>query len=370
MRPTSKETPSMGRTEGGFALVAVLLVLLGLSGLAAAGYLVSGTDYRINQNHRASVKAFYVADAGLDHFLGRGRLPIDTVTYNHADGIAKVWVTPLVEVDDSASLFLVSSRGEHRAPEGGLARRQVATVAMRKAVGFGVNAAITAAAGLQKNGMAGTVSGFDAASAGDCPVGGTGNVAGLAVREDGFSMSGGGAKKQEDDYVPPGFFGDPPIYDDLEALALLYTTGVPWQQVLDGSFVEADYVISVDGYPDFTGEIDPDQWPVIYADVAAFQVNPTMSGRGALIVRGDLKIDGIFTWKGVVLVGGALTSNGVERIDGAVIAGLNLLLGEAAGQVDLGNGNWVYQYDACNVMNALKGLGWPVEEPGAWFEVL
>ena len=72
----------------------------------------------------------------------------------------------------------------------------------------------------------------------------------------------------------------------------------------------------------------------------------------------------------MVLVGGALTSNGVERIDGAVIAGLNLLLGEAAGQVDLGNGNWVYQYDACNVMNALKGLGWPVEEPGAWFEVL
>lgn len=45
---------------------------------AAAGYLRSNTDYRINQNRRASVKAFYVPDGGRSRFPGRGRVRTDT----------------------------------------------------------------------------------------------------------------------------------------------------------------------------------------------------------------------------------------------------------------------------------------------------
>ncbi len=352
--------------------MAVLLVMLGLSGLAAAGYLISGTDMKITQNHRASLKAFYAADAGLDHFLGSGKIVADTVTYKLADGTAKVWLDPLIEVDDSTSLFLIHSLGEHGPPEGGAARRHVATVALRRAVRFNVNAAITAASGLQKNGVAGFVSGLDAATLADCTVGGLDDVAGLAVPEDGFDQSGGGKGKDDynDEIAPSGFFGDPPVLEDGTGLELANGTRVPWQSVLDGTFAEADFVVSQDGYPSFGAEVAADEWPVIYADGSDFAVSPTMSGRGALIVRDDLEINGNFEWEGLILVGGSLTSNGIEYVDGAVITGLNLLLGESVEESNIGNGNWRYQYHSCNVLRALKGLGWPVEEPGTWFEVM
>ena len=52
----------------------------------------------------------------------------------------------------------------------------------------------------------------------------------------------------------------------------------------------------------------------------------------------------------------------------ADIAGLNLLLGATPNTTDLGNGTWSFGYHSCNVLNALKGIGWPIEEPGTWYE--
>ena len=66
--------------ESGFALVAALLVLLGLSMLAAAGFLNSATDLAISENYFASVQAFYAADEGLSDVLGRNGTPRDSVT--------------------------------------------------------------------------------------------------------------------------------------------------------------------------------------------------------------------------------------------------------------------------------------------------
>jgi hypothetical protein len=111
--------------EAGFALAAVLLALLALTAIATAGYLRSNTDYRINQNHRASVKAFYVADAARSQFMGRGRVRTDTVTYNYVDGTGQVWLDTLLAVDDSSTLYRLNTTGSHNYPEGGVAARRV-----------------------------------------------------------------------------------------------------------------------------------------------------------------------------------------------------------------------------------------------------
>lgn len=356
---------SSPRNHHGFALASVILALIALTGLGMAGYLRANTDYRINANHRATIHALNVADAARSSFMGRGRVRLDTVAYAYIDGGADVWLTPLISVDDSSMLYRLSTRSHHDSPEGLTAQRRVNSVVLHKAAGFSVNAAFTAPNGLLKNGTSGDVDGHDWATPGFCSVAGTEDVAGLAVPPGGVTQSGGG----KGGGTPSGFAGNPPIDDTNAALQLLTDTGIDWQGLLDGSYAQADYIISQDGYPDFSSDVASDEWPVILADQSSFSVSHNDSGRGTLVVQGDLTIGGNFSWDGLILVGGALTSNGIENVNGAAITGLNLLLGGNPGATDLGNGNWKYHYDSCNVLNALRALGWPVEEPGTWFEV-
>lgn len=340
-----------------------LLVLMALSGLAMAGHLVSTTDYRINQNHTASLRAFYLADRGFSDFLARGKVRTDTSVYTYGGGTASVILEPLLTVDDSSNLYILTSVGRHAPPEGGLAVRTLSAAVIRKAAGFRVNAALTAAGGLEKNGNAGSVSGLDAATPADCPVGGTEDVAGLAVPPGGFSQNGNGKGKGSGS----GFVGNPGIDSTQTAVALLGGTHIDWQGLLDESFAQADYVLSRDGFPDF-GSLGADEWPLILIDQASFSMTPPQSGRGTLVVQGDLTLNGNVRWDGLILVGDELESNGLQHVAGAVVTGLNLLLGQTAEESNLGNGNWDYRYHSCNVLAALKAIGSLIEEPGTWFE--
>ncbi len=353
--------------EDGVALVSVLIVLFGVTVLATAGFVTARADYQINENHWASARAFNASDEGMYNHLGRGKLGLDTTTYNASARSADVWYEPLIMVDDSSSLYRLRSAGMHTPSRAGLAVRNTSTIVLHKAAGLSVNAAMTTPAGLLKNGTAGLVSGFDLATSTDCSVGGTEDVAGLQVPPGGLTQSGGGKGKGGGG---SGFQGNPPVDDTqtpVQIFAGLGITAGMWQGMLNGNYAVPDYIISVDGWPDFN-TIDPNYWPMILADVPSYSVGNTNDGQGALIAEGDLVVNGGWNWDGIVLVGGQYTSNGIELVNGAVIAGLNLLLGQPVGKSDLGNGNWKYNYDSCNVMNALKGIGWPVEEPGTWFE--
>ncbi|MFQ5678481.1 MAG: pilus assembly PilX N-terminal domain-containing protein [Gemmatimonadota bacterium] len=359
--------------EEGFALVVALLALIGVTALASAGYLLSNSDYRINQGHRAAVAAFYVTDAGLERYLGVGRIRTDTLQYTHPDGQASVTTMRLVDVDTMSSLYLFQSVGSHNPAEGGTARRTVSTVVIRRAAPFGVNAALTSPPGLQKNGVSGIVSGFDTANPADCGLAGPQDVAGLKVPPGGLTQNGGGGGKGKGKGggggTPPGFEGNPPIDESKPAVQMLSETGIDWGALTSGGYAEADYVYSQDGYPSF-GSIPANEWPMIVIDQASFSVNPPMSGWGTLVLTGDFTINGSWTWDGIILVGGNLTSDGNNHVEGAVVTGLNLLTGGSVQEDQLGNGTWEYRYNSCNVLNALKGIGVPVEEPGTWFETL
>lgn len=355
----------LARDEAGFALVVALLTLIGVTVLASAGYLLSRTDYRINQSHRAATQAFYVADAGLERYLGSGRIWPDTMTYGHPEGRSKVFATKIVEVDTITDLYRIEAVGFHTPPEGGWAVRTVKTVAILRAPKFGVNAAFTSPPGLDKEGVSGIVSGFDAAN---CGLSGPHDKAGLAVPPGELTVSGGGKGKAGED--PPGFEGDPAVDESMTAMELLEATGIDWVAMTNGAYAEADYVYSTDGWPNYASDVGEDEWPMVVVDQDAFAVNPDQSGRGTLVVYGNLEINGSWVWDGIVLVGGALTSNGANHVEGAVVGGLNMLLGEDVDRNQLGNGTWQYRYHSCNVINALKGIGAPVEEPGTWSETI
>jgi hypothetical protein len=373
--------------EEGFALALVLLALVGMTTMAMAGYLRSNTDYKINQNHRAALRAFNISDAARSQYMGRGKMRSDTTTYSYGQGAASVWSEQLIAVDDSSTLYRVVAEGQHNSPEGGFAERQTSSIVIHKAAGFSVNAALTAPAGLLKNGTAGSLDGADQATIGECPVGGRENVAGLQVPQGGFKDNGNTTFSDDGTQVGlggtpistgpgrdsggggnGGFAGAPAIDSTKTATQIIDDTGINWQSMLDGSFAEADYVVSEDGYPNFA-DVESDEWPLIVVDQGSWALDDSRSGRGTLVLQGDVKFNGDFKWEGLILIGGQLVSNGGQNIRGAIVAGLNLQLGQSVGATDLGNGTWNYKYHSCNVLSALKGVGWPVEEPHTWVEI-
>lgn len=383
MKQPSHMRPNARPEEAGFALVVALLALVGLTALATAGFVTSTSDYRVTQNHRASVQAFYAAEAGLSEYLGHGR-PYASRSLEVSGGTAAIQAERLLELEDGNFVYQVASVGRFEPPEGGAGVRTVSAVAIFNASPFQAKAAITAAGGLEKQGVAGTVSGYDAASAGECDLAGSVDLPGLAVPPDGFSQSGGGPPGQGGGGppgqgggetgqgcpdAPPGVHGEPPVECAQEGPDLLEETGIDWEAVLDGAAFPFDYVYSVDGFPSF--QLLPEgDWPVIRIDQASFAMNPPRSGRGTLVVDGDLVLDGSVTWEGIILVGGSITSDGNQIIRGTMVTGLNLLLGQAPQPTSLGNGTWDYRYHSCAVVNAMRGFGTLSTQPGTWAETL
>jgi len=108
-RSQKPDQSSESSGQGGFALALVLLALVGMSTMAMAGYLRSNTDYKINQNHRAATRAFYVTDAGRGQHIAKARISSDTTTYSYSSGSVDVWAEPLGEEPRSGGLDRPSS---------------------------------------------------------------------------------------------------------------------------------------------------------------------------------------------------------------------------------------------------------------------
>lgn len=342
--------------ERGFALIVVLLCLVAVTALATAGFLGSGSEYKVSQNHRATVAAFYAADAGLQTYLATHRGPPESKVYSLSEGTAEISSIRLNKPSDSQTLYLITSRGVHAPSEGNRAERRLNVVVLSSPFELEVPGALSSGVGIRKNGGAGELNGFDEATASECPVGGQDDKPGVAVPPNGYEQNGGSS-------VPEG---DPPIHEQ-DSISMMQGTGIPWEGILDGSVLTPDYTIPPDSWPDFA-TIPSDEWPVIFVDKDYHELGPDDAGRGTLIVRGDLTMNGSFTWNGLVLVGGAIISDGNQTVKGGTITGLNILLGENPGKTDLGNGTKSFRYHSCHVWTALQHLGSLSAQPGSWFE--
>lgn len=343
--------------EGGFALIAALLALVILGGLATAGFHLATTDYQITRNHSAVTRAFYAAAGSLEQFLGgQSGPPADTTSYRiHADS-AEVIATPLLEADSLRSLYLLTARGHHLPGTGDEATRTVGAVALLEFGSITVPGALASGVPLHKNGGSGEMSGYDAATGADCPQGGQAARAGLVVPPGGYIQTSG-------DTVPEG---DPPILEQ-DPLVTLESTGIDWEGITDGTALDFDYYVPGDPWPDFAS-LPADEYPIVYADSAHMEVGPGDSGQGTLIVRGDLTMNGSFHWDGLLLVGGSIQSDGNQIIHGGAVSALNLLLGETVPDNDLGNGTKTFRFDSCALYYATRELASFSAEPGSWYE--
>lgn len=344
------------RDQGGFALLAAVLALVAVTGLAAAGFLLANTEYRINQNHRSSVYAFYAADEGMSDVMGEQGVPRSTSTFTYGGGrAATVTSELLLELDSGIRLYEIASNGRHQTPLTG-SMRDLGSVALFTPFPLNVPGAFTAPNGLLKNGSDGTVTGYDVSPFGSCP--GTGKaVAGVAVPPSGYVQNG----KPE---VPQG---DPPIDDSQPASQIVKSTGIDWNGLVSEDKVTPDYVVPGDAWPDFS-TLPADEWPVIHVTSSDIELHPTHSGRGVIIFDGDVNLNGGFQWDGILLIGGQLTSDGEQTVDGAVFTGLNRAFGVNVPASDLGNGAKHVRFHHCNVEAAKRAMGWLAPNPGTWFE--
>jgi hypothetical protein len=346
--------------ERGAALVIVLIALVGLTALAAAGMVTTGSDLKIASNMDASTRAFYAADAGLKTFIGSNTDGTSGATYVN-DSLTTVTVTPvkLTEIEGGRVLYRITSTATYVQAPGDTASRSISQVAIFSDGSIAVPASFTSAAGFIKSGDAGVISGQDWATSGNpkCPKSPKPAVAGVKVPPSGYSQSGGIP-------VPDG---DPPIDEGQTGEEMLKSMGLDWDGVVNGGLIGPDYTVPPDSWPNFA-TLPADEWPVIYVE-DNIALSPSNTGRGTLIVRNNLTMNGSFNWDGAILVGGYITSNGYQTVEGATVAGLNILLGETVAATDIGNGNKVFKYHSCKLKQATQAaFGGLSEMPGTWSE--
>lgn len=365
------------RPEGpqdGFALLVSLIAIVGLTALATGGFFLANSERKTSSNHHATVEAFYLANAGLSEFVGnwKGTPPRGTATmgtYDYADGQAVVTTTFMGYKDDDtdAPMYRVASRGAYDPNDtGDPVERTVGKIAvLNKNQIKTPPAPLTSGPGVRKNGSSGKLSGVD-----EC--GQQSDRPGVIVPEDGWDFNGN--EEQEDDLIDGNPDGEAVEADDPFGPEI---TADWWQSMIDGTGILHDHVVGGDSGNDFPDLSDADM-PVTYVDEDGYTMGSGESGEGLLIVRGDVTLKGGFDWDGIILAGGALTDNGVGQIEGGMVTGLNILMGDDVGDDDLEdtddddtlNGTKKFLFHSCFIDQLKSKNAVMLELSGTWHETI
>jgi hypothetical protein len=352
MRAYTSTTPTEPRRRTGAALPLTLFIIVIVTMLSAGAFTMTGSERRVNDDHKAQLDAYIMARRGLEQFIGnRAGLgftssppaAVESTTIavrgGYVDVVMRAVRPPIGTV--THGLYVIRSHAvktKDGTPTGTVTgERTVAQYARYQFASLEVHSAWTAMGGLIKNGGTGMLSGVDACGAEPA-------VAGVAVpTSPGYTQSGGTS-------VPAG---SPPILDLGTPTQTVNAIEVDWNGIVNENGIVPDIEYPGGSWPTTSDWADSEFWPVIRVN-GDFDVPG--DGRGTLIVTGNLSIGGSRTWRGIILVGGALTSNGNNTVDGAVISGLNTKLGMSVPVSDVGNGTKTFRYNSCDVASAVNGF--------------
>lgn len=339
--------------QRGTALPVVLLVLLAASALAASGFLRAFLDAMSAGSQAAAVRSFLVAEAGLNEALaavGTDTTGSVATSYEIDGGSVIVRSRRLLRLGPTREIRLLTAEGVQRQAREPSARRTVAQLVLAP-LPYRATAALVATDTVRL-GTDGEISGVDSRG-GECS--GTAEIAGLAVPPGGF------------DGDTSALSGRPPLMSLPLLRTALSASGVDWTNASREEFVEPEHLVSAAWTSPPASASDA--WPVTYAWPSAPVLAETVTGRGTLIVKGDLTITGALQWVGLILVAGSLTVPGRLDVAGAVAVGLDGGGAAAPGLADL-SGSVDIRYDGCAAAGAAARLArGPLRRPGGWFEV-
>ena len=346
----------------GFAIPIAILVILVLTIMIAGGFSLVSAERRSVADQKSQISAFRIAEQGLELYLvrrdslmsgqaGYTRVPgaKDSIRIQMTGGYADVSLTRLRAPRGSQSgLYVVRSKGVETAgayagtPQG---VRTVAQYVLWEPAPMQVLAGWTALSGIQKNGGAGTLGGIDVC-------GDSAAVAGVAVP------------------VNPGYtgktvaVGDPPV-DSIAPDSV----AIDWNGIVNLGAITPTITMPGGSWPTAAMEAayadsNSTYYPIIRVN---WDFELPSSGKGMLIITGNLVLNGSVGWKGVMLVGNDITSNGTNSVEGATISGLNVKTGTYV-PASTANGTKQYNYNSCEVAKATTTMGALVTLRNTWVD--
>jgi hypothetical protein len=272
----------------------------------------------------------------------------DTTLANLPGGNAQISLRRIRDaVGTTPALYAVSSRGTNTsATRFGAstppAQRTVAQYMIWQPATMDVDAAFTSLSGLDKNGNSGALDGNDGCAGSGLPP-----IPGVAVPDGLYTGHTNPINGSPDN--APEYLGTSGTYGTAKD-----EVHVDWAGIVAGTAITPDVTLPGGSWPT---SADMNDWPVIFANGNLSLNGGTTDSKGILIVTGNLTLSGSYRHEGIVLAGGTFTSNGNNQVHGAIITALNVKLGQSVGQTAVGNGNKTFQYNSCNISNALNALG-------------
>lgn len=339
---------STRQARRGIAVPLALVLIVLLTVLAAGALTVTAVERRVLGSATLQSDAYAIARDGLDHFLARRtRLGFTSVppaavesTRIAADnGYADVILRRLRTAQGlEPALYVVTSRGartDGSTPPVPIAYRTVAQYARWQDPSMQILSSWTSLGGIRWRTGAGELSGFDGCGAAAA-------VAGTAVPvPPGYAQGRGG-------FVPNGA---PPVRDLGAPATAVDSVRLDWARLRAGGIVSGEIAIPGTPWPSGSQWNDANFWPVI---VVRGNLTLPSDGRGLLVVTGDLRLPGGRDWSGVILVGDRIEEHAGNRVNGAMLSGLDRTLGAPAGIPDSVRAALRVQYNSCFVKRALS----------------
>lgn len=301
--------------RGGFALVMVVFLLFAVAVAGVTGYQVVSSEFALANQSREGQEALVVARAGLQRFLGEqiGQVG-DSVSYAIGNGVAAVTARKVMEQDSLNHLYFIRAVGQVADARTPLlpATRAVGAYAWHRLNPIPLRAAVLLTGGQFRLYFSGTtVDGADQATTGDCSGGGTAGTAGI------------GTAGSIQTYVGASYSGNPNADTHYSNYSQVYdTVGIRWDILTDPSFP-----VDFDGsWPDFD-ELPADSFPIVRYNGNLTVWGNSYSGRGVLIVTGQLVMVYDFEWDGIILAGQFNYTTGntgnYPEVRGMLIGGMN-----------------------------------------------
>ncbi len=334
----------------GFVLVLVVMMLFAISVAGAAGYLVVNSEFTMARHADEGSEALAAARAGLHRFVAEQIGVVgDSVSYAIGGGVAMITTRKIAEEDSLTHLYYVRSEGTVVDPftPGVPARRVVGAYAYshRRPLAHHAAFMVTANAVYAQN-SGGVIDGDEHNSSSDCPGGNADDITGAIARVTTGQQSGGNLDGSPNGEQWSGGFTQ--MYDSV---------GLRWDVLSDPTFP-----VDFEGTPPNWASLPSDSFPVVRVN-GYFNPGSSWSGRGVLIVNGELDASSSFSWDGIVLAGS------VDDIHEGTIRGM--LVGGLDGPNPYNTVYWRGQirYYSCNVYAANESLSYMELLDNTMFEV-